>query len=483
MKGLRADNRRDLMINIGGCVVSVAGGLLAVASNKIAVLLLGGAILAFILAANAAKASPLLLLLALPFMRPFLFGERYAVISVALCVTAALLALQDDDLFKKHWIDRPNRSLMFWTGLLWLWQIALITRGESEGDTLRGVVTIPITLLCAVIVMGSPDRRRIVLKGVTFAVVASCISFIITFAMWLVTDFETGELGLIPGGYEKDYFKRISPGQPVFFPFTVTYGLELRIPRFLGWGRESGMAAVVIAWVYLMLPRLKELDRWWIKLVLLLGLLGTQSTAGFGVLLAVWVVSRVLLIRRGDSPLKAYVRVLVGSAGLAAAIYIAIVAPFFGINDKKRLNAESYETRQFATQEGIKAAREHPWGQSDTFVQNDQAAINIIGSITRTGVPGFVISVFVLTMPLVRSKDRIGAAGPVLLVVFTTLTAQPLLQSTGLYLMVGMAASTYQLRRESDEPRESEERPPTTQTGNGRASVAGPQVGVRARQI
>jgi hypothetical protein len=387
-----------------------------------------------------------LLVVAVPFLRPFIFGERYSPIGIMFAVAAAAMAYLDDALRRRNGeqperADSATRSFLVWVSLLWAWMLLLLVlRPESSvGPTFRSIVSVLLVLAAATVVLRDGSRRTLALKGFLVLSLVSCGSFAVTFALWLAKDYGAFQLGVIPGGYELNLSGDTLPGAPVFAPFTTTYGLVAYggslIPRFLGYGRESGMTAAALAWAYFMLPRVGWDRRPW-KVLLLIGLAGTQSTAGFGVFVVVWVLDRLLLPAAKPTTTSATGR-LGGLVLLVGAVYLAIYAPVFGIAAKTTVNPVSVQDRSAATLQGLHAITDHPLGQSLRLAQREVRfpGINVVASIAVIGIPGALLSLLTLTHPLLRSRQRRRAAAPTLVVLLTVLLAQPLMGSTVLSLL------------------------------------------------
>jgi hypothetical protein len=212
------------------------------------------------------------------------------------------------------------------------------------------------------------------------------------------------------------------------------------------------MTAAMLAWAYFMLPRVGW-NSWRWKALLLLGLAGTQSTAGFGIFLAVWVITQ-FLVSRGPLMFNGVLRRGIGLGLLALAIYLAVYVPVFGVAAKTTINPVSVSTRTTATLDGLRAITADPLGQSSVrrWLSRDvttNAGINVLASVAVIGVPGALLGLLAVTCPLRRSQQRTRAAGPTLVVVLTVLASQPLLHSTGLFLLVVLACMHYDQAKEA----------------------------------
>jgi hypothetical protein len=348
--------------------------------------------------------SPLLLLAAVPFMRPFVFGERLSAVGIVLASAAAAIAIIDDRGTQAK-IGRSTRSLLLWASLLWVWSLLQLSwlPGSLE-SALRGLADGPAVLLAAVVVLREDRRRLIALRGLIGVLLASCISFVITYLLWRVNGYGTSLIARLPSTY-----KSVVGTTSVFFPFTATsssytFGSTV-IPRFLGIGREPGVGAAILGWAFFMVPRIGWRRRW--QLLIVAGLLGTQSTAGFGVFLIIWVIDRFIVPRRMPWTLGSAVKQWIGIALLFAATWLAVYAPFgYGLQAKQDLNAVSYDTRLGAMERGLHAISRYPFGQALRSDQLANAGINLIAAITLIGIPGLVLAILLFYLPFARSSVR-----------------------------------------------------------------------------
>jgi hypothetical protein len=188
-----------------------------------------------------------------------------------------------------------------------------------------------------------------------------------------------------------------------------------------------------------------------VKVLLLAGLVGTLSTAGFGVFVVVLAVD-VFLRPRGPIGPLGMVRQIGGLGAMAGAVWLALEAPVLGLAAKESTNEASYDERSDATAAGLRALTEHPWGGHGT---ESQAGVNLISDIAVNGVPFVVLAGAALLVPpfLTRSAGS-GRGTAVALVVFLTLlTSQPAAASTWAFLLVVLALACDALTEtERDEP-------------------------------
>ncbi|WP_344420756.1 hypothetical protein [Pseudonocardia ailaonensis] len=391
------------------------------------------------------------LVASLPFVRPNILGESLSLLGFAGFAVAAVLAVAGTEggLRRRLGPDRGAIPIAIvlgcvTAGYVWLLiQAAGVVPGRTFQYPLQGLVLTCAALGALAIVCQDPRRRRMVGRAVVLLLVLLSASWAVTFLVWLVAGPGSAAIGAIPiRGYP----------EPLYFPFTPSQSsyavLGTVYPRFTGLGREPGWMAMYCAMAYFMTDMVGLRSRWF-KIALLLGLVGTLSTAGFGVFLVVWAYHRFLRARGGIS-LRNYLRQLGGLAVVGLAAWAALEAPVFGVATKSTQNATSLGERQLATEAGIRALTETPLGAPPTEAQS---GINLISDISVDGLPFVLLITAALLVPVVVMWRHRGAYGdaPIYVVFLTLLLSQPPLDSTWAF---GMVLLVWELRRADPAPPE-----------------------------
>jgi hypothetical protein len=193
--------------------------------------------------------------------------------------------------------------------------------------------------------------------------------------------------------------------------------------------------ALWCAFAYFLIPRLTKRRLRWARSLLLLGILGTFSTAGFGVFVVVWSFETFLRPRPGANLLFGHVRQVSGFVVMAGATWLAITAPVVGLDAKAILNATSLSDRFQAASAGIAALQTSPWGGAT----GAQSSINLIGAVAGFGLPFSLAILAALVMPLRTHPARWLAIAPVAVLALTLLASQPSLDSTWVYAAAVLA--------------------------------------------
>lgn len=379
----------------------------------------------------------------LPFMRPNILGEsRQSIIGLALLVTAAVLHILLRSLETRGNPDpvRPASSpagpaiLCLGLGYLWLMMRAAATDpGPLTRPTIQGTLLTVGSVAALAIVCREPATRLAVGRGFVLLLALLCASYVVTALVWTVAGIGTGVVTTLSIG--------TSTGEPVYFPFTPTLGVQTvfgaQFPRFTGLGREPGWMAMYCAAAYFMADSVGLRSKW-LKLLLVAGLIGSISTAGFGVFVVAWAYHAFLRDRGTGIALPAFLRQVFGLVAMAGAIWVAVAAPVLGLSAKATQNQTSLDERKFATAAGVRALFTHPWGGQATEVQS---GINLISDIAANGLP-FVLAVGAAVLLPMRVEGAAGRySNSVAVIAFLTLlTSQPAQDSTWVFGLVVLAA-------------------------------------------
>lgn len=383
-------------------------------------------------------AAPAVALVGMFFVRPNLWGELYSNIGVGLFLLAALIAIVQDGgqlsfLGREY---RPLRSPMLWVSVAYFW---LLLRASFQGldsvaQSLGGYLGVASCVLAVLVILGDEKRRSYLLKGFVLAVIFVSGSYLVTLGLWGVGGIGSGALGSILIGSWPD-------PQPVFFPFTTTVStqpiLGLSVPRFVGFAREPGWMAMYGCIAFFLLP----LIGWRSKLlmvVILIAILGTVSTAGFGVLL-ICIALQFTFGTRSESLMGRFARVCFGLSLIAFAIWAAFYAPVLGFGAKGEQNGVSLSERSTATNAGLWALLHDPF--SGGTAAQKVGAVNLVAAVAAYGVP------FSLAMGLAAGAPMLGHPNrrlllPISAAIFSTLLmSQPALDSTWVFALATMGAA------------------------------------------
>lgn len=380
-----------------------------------------------------------LLIAAMPFARPNIFGERYATVAAALTGLAAFVAFAQDHgrpaLGHARW--RPLRSTVLWLFLAHLWVAYVISASAAFTASLQSFVVTVFPVAAAALVLAHERRRMIAAKLLALVVLALSASYAVTLAVWLLQGVGTGVVG-------NTFIGASELHQPVFFPFTVTLGdvhaLGMDLPRLTGIGREPGWMAMYAGFVFFLLPRIGW-GKW--RPLALVGLVATASTAGFGVFAIVATFELFLRRRQASSLLADYLRRLTGLAVMAVALWVAVYAPVLGLEAKGARDQYSVHDRQAATEAGWAALQTNPWGTGGSATQV-VGGVNLVAAIAAVGLPFVLCVLAALLMPRRTHWARHLSSAPVAILVLTLATSQPPRDSTWVFVCALIAYAVTQ---------------------------------------
>jgi hypothetical protein len=381
----------------------------------------------------------LLVVLAMPFVRPNLFGERLSVVGFGLIAMAAVLAVvtrTSDPGAERS--PNPAAPVVICLGLGYLWLMiqAAATNPALLGQPAMQGLVLTAGAVAAIAVICRQEAGRLALaRAFVVVIVVLCASYVVTALIWTVTGIGNGVLITLPIGTAPE-------PNPIYLPFTPTLGSQsvfgIVYPRFTGLGREPGWMAMYCAAAYFLTDVVGFRSRW-LKLLIVAGLIGCISTAGFGVFVVAWAYQSFLRDRGTGVTVGNFARQVSGIAAVALAAWLAVAAPVLGLAAKTTQNATSLDERQLATEAGLRALSTNPLGGTATEVQG---GINLVSDIAVSGLPFVLLVCGALLLPLVRRRGWQGHANVVMLIVFMTmLTSQPAKDSTWAFALVAIAAS------------------------------------------
>ncbi len=384
---------------------------------------------------HGAQAAVGVLLVAFLCFRPMLFGEQNALVGVALLSLALLLCAGQIG----H-LNRVAVVAIVCSTALWMWQLLLLAVHPQldPGGTLRGLVTVYLVVVLAGFVLSDERRRTWFVKGFLVILLAGSASAVVTAVIWQVVGVGTFHLAVLPhAGYRVNSIGEELVGVPVYLPFTTTYSaLDLFgqvTPRFLGIGQESGVMGALCGVGVFLLPRVGW-GRWRWRILLVAGLLLTQSTGGLGALL-VGVVANFAVRHRSRSVASGYFKTVAAVGLLAVAAYLAISAPGIGVAAKQAVNEVSVGDRQSATIRGLQSALTYPFGQVLGPDKAANAGINTIASIAQIGLVGALLALAGILLPWLLGRSRRASIGSIAVLAVTVLIAQPLVFSTAFFVL------------------------------------------------
>jgi hypothetical protein len=390
----------------------------------------------------ASRLPVFLVVLAMPFVRPNLFGEQLSVVGIGLLALAALLAAvtrsSGPEGGPNPTAPNPTAPIVVCLGLAYLWLMIQAAATDPSRLGLPAVQGLALTaggVGAVAVVCGQEASRRMLARAFVVVIAVLCATYVVTAAIWAVTGVGSGVLVSLHIGTAPEL-------QPVYFPFTPTLGTQsvsgTVFPRFTGLGREPGWMAMYCAAAYFMTDMVGYRSKR-LKLLIVAGLIGCISTAGFGVFVVAWAYHHFLRDRGTGISAAGFARQVFGIAAVALAAWLAVAAPVLGLAAKTTLNATSLDERQLATEAGLRALVTSPLGGTATEVQG---GINLVADIAVSGLPFVLLVCAALLIPVAGRRMRGGYGNVVIVIVFLTmLTSQPAKDSTWAFALVAIAAS------------------------------------------
>jgi hypothetical protein len=368
----------------------------------------------------------LIVLLAGAFaLRPAVFGQRWTEAGLILLLVAFALHLLE--IRGRPQLTRQVTIVVLFGAALWLFLLgqAVLNQVEHLGWAIKAVIAHLVVIPIAGLMLSHGPTNRRFFRGFILVMLVPVVSYWITCALSLLVPIDRLFLFRIDQGYSGN-------AGDTYLPLTPVYGFvsSFRIPRLLGWFRESGIFQAFLLWAYVSLPSF-DLDRRWIRLLLLLGVVACLSTAGAVLLLLTVALVYLISARHRRSRRLAVTALLV-----VATTVVALYAPVVGLRAKSAAMPRSITDRVESTRYGLDMLAHHPLGVGIYDASPPMAGINLIASIFFIGVIGFVLVLLTWFAPALAAPDPrryLIAAMPLFL---TSLLAQPLLDAPLMYIML-----------------------------------------------
>lgn len=387
-----------------------------------------------------------LLVASLPFLQPGVLAVSYGTVGIGLVLLAAYFAVLRDITS----LSVARGSVMLWSfmaaSVVWTLARTQVVRTNTN-DVLLGSAQLLLILIAFAVVLSKRERAVQFARGFVYLVIALCASYVVTAGLWQV------------GGATAGKYANLAVGPIIgqlFFPFTPTIGHQgvfgLSFFRFTGLGREPGWMGIFIGVAWFLWPLVGK-PRWWGRVFLLIGLLGTFSTASFGIFVVVLAYDMFLRSRPNLTPEAALLRRGLGLGVMGLAAWVAYSAPVFGLSVKGEQNADSLSQRADVTQRGIDALADLSLGEVATYAN---ANLNLIASVATNGWPYLVLILLALLMPRVGNPGARFTSAPIAVIALTLLMAQP---PAGSFSVFALAIAVYSLAyftatpEQEDQPR------------------------------
>ena len=380
---------------------------------------------------------------AMLLFRPNLFGQVLAPVGLVLAVAAAGIELRRR---RAKPVSGPPLRLLYLVPILLaladVWRMAryFVTAPELIRTAVQNLAITGGTLIAVIVVCRNVRIRLALGRAFVLIIFLLSASYVVTVLMWAIAGIGSGAYGVfrVPGG--------LGP-QTVYFPVTITssshslFGADL--PRFCGLGREPGWIGMYCAAAYFM-SGLVGMRGKLLKAVLFAGVVGSISTSGFVVFVAVLVYEVFFRARPDATASRSLQRRAVGVAALGVAIWAAIYAPFLGLAEKGARDVSSVYDRTAQTETGLQALYENPfWGLG---LETRGVGINLVSEIANGLISPVLMALALLLPALVQGRARQGHA--VIFVIFLTLlTAQPPWASTWVYVLAVISYACRDLTR------------------------------------
>lgn len=367
-----------------------------------------------------------LLLLAMPLMRPNILGESFSAVAAVLVLVAFMGDVCRRQIERDYTVPMKFWTIIILNTTLWLYIAAQSTLTGIYGNytnTLKATVLHLFIVNPAAIILSNKKCNSAFFRGLIFLSVLLILSYLLSFIISLVVSWDRMYLFQFP-------MERADYAGKVYFPFTILYQLSIgylvALPRFQGFAREAGILQCYLIWAFFACEYFK-ISRWYIKPLLVVGIVGTFSTIGVGLFGVVYAIKMFL---KGQF----FAFFLIGILGAATFLY----APLIGISDKGTTHGSSIKDRNDAIVEGWDGFITNPFGTglytSNTTRENE--GINLVGLFPSIGFVGVLLVLAIYFVPLYFDKEqRLQSFVCISPIFLTLLLSQPILDAPFIYMI------------------------------------------------
>lgn len=360
-------------------------------------------------------------------VRPSAFGNEYTNYGLAMIFVAIAFHIMDC-IYRgiKLTISKNNFAVVSMVLVFFSYiaiQSMLIPNHMNLGSIYKTYIANVLIILVSAMILTDDFAKKKFFKWFTWVILITTISSIITLVLTLFIPMEKLYLFKLQfGGNE-------AMAGSTYFPFTIIYGVlhydHIELPRLLGLFRESGIAQMFMLWALFNLKSI-DMNKVWVKIVLIIGVILTFSTAGIAVLCVNIVVQQLINLK------------LLRSIMLLIISYCIIMyVPFIGLHDKVDTgHGKSVSDRQEATFNAWDTLSEHPFGIGFNNSTVFNSGINLMAASNMIGVIGFFLCLFVYFFPAITAGNRKRYILSMLPIVLTSLTSQPLIDAPLVYIML-----------------------------------------------
>ncbi|MGG0510613.1 hypothetical protein ABE078_24435 [Priestia megaterium] len=367
----------------------------------------------------------LILLVAVFLVKPAAMGQSLT--SVGLFLSLFSLSIHLIQFSKKKIkFTRKNFIVACSTLLVWTYLLghASILGSNHLDFVIKAYLAHLIIIVSGAIILSDRKSNFLFFKFFILSLVISSISYSITYILSLKMGLETLYLFTLPiEGYK-------GSGN-IYLPFTILYGVlnvgDIQLPRLLGLFRESGILQAFLIWAYFNLKSYNLNNKKWIKVFLVLGIIGTFSTTGIAVFLSTCVI--YLLLNK-----KFLSSILISITMLLALFF----TPYIGLAYKSETHGDSINDRMYATFNGLEKLKEHPLGEGlyqMNYSDLSNSGINLLAISYKIGAIGFFLVLMMYLVPLYKYTHKKNYLICIFPLFITMLISQPLLDAPLVLIM------------------------------------------------
>jgi len=302
-------------------------------------------------------------------------------------------------------------------------------------SVVKALISIPFLVFAFAFLLSRQDLNRVFFRGLVWLFVLFTISYFITLALLLFVPLDS----LFIFQTDKLYGDKWGG---IYFPFTTAYGVfsfyGVKFFRSLGPFREAGIFQAFLVWAFFASPYI-DMDRRWIKAVLVAGIFSTLSTAGMAIFFATLALKTVFISNDARSLKRILVSAVFTLITFAVGLLAFLYLPVLGLLEKMDKAQASIDDRVGNTVLGLYGFFDNPLGIGMYNASQENMGINLLSALYMIGLPGLLLLVFLAVVSVITiRKNSEKAVFMISMFPFaiTGIFSQPFLESPLVFIML-----------------------------------------------
>jgi len=381
------------------------------------------------------------LMLAAFFLRPMALGEAFAPLALIFALIAIVSFIASGLKIDLSLLLRRNLSIAACTVLIWIYLTihALLSGAKNPNFLFTALITFASVMCAYSVILSDKENNRKFFIFLRVMLLLFIASYFITLLLSLFIPLETMHLFDIRTSNNVDYNDKWGG---VYFPLTPAYGITkifgMTFFRSSGPFREAGIFQAFIVWAFYSISNSRKKSLC-LKILLLLGLFASYSTAGIAIFGLTAVINVLFNINSTLNWIDIFKKI---TAMILVFILLAILflyMPIFGLIDKMDKSQASVNDRIEATYNGLSLLVDNPLGIGFFNSSDPSIGVNFISATGLIGFPGIILFATLVFISVFFMHSRVQYKIYIIFMLpffFTALFSQPFIDAPLIYVML-----------------------------------------------